>query len=70
MDEKLNSFSEERGLHPLTLLYNALRNSPAFAISLYYGLVQKESGEWFYSLIMIIILFTLLPSLLLNFIFF
>ena len=68
--EKSNSFLEERGLHPLTLLYNALRNSPAFAISLYYGLVQKESGEWFYSLIMIIILFTLLPSLVLNFIFF
>lgn len=68
--DSINSFSEERGLHPLTLLYNAIRNAPALGISLYYGIVQKDSGEWFYSLLMVIILFTILPSLLLNFIFF
>jgi len=70
INQQLNNFSEERGLHPLTLLYNAIRNSPAFAISLYYGLVQKDTGEWFYALIMIVVLFTILPSLLLSFIFF
>jgi len=70
IENNSNNFSDERGLHPLTLLYNAFRNAPALVISLYYGVIQKDSGEWFYSLIMIMVLFTILPGLLLNFIFF
>jgi len=66
----VNKFSEERSLHPLTLVYNGIKSSPPLLISLYLAFVQNDKSEWMYSIILIILFFGILPSIILNFIYF
>lgn len=67
----LNTFSHEKNLHPLTLLYNLIINSPALVISLYYGIYQKNIGEWINVIItMLVIAIVILPAILLKYLFF
>ncbi|HRP02598.1 MAG TPA: PH domain-containing protein [Candidatus Kapabacteria bacterium] len=70
MQAEEHEYSEERGLHPLTLLYNGIRSSPALLFALYYGILEKSSADWINALIMVLIFVTIAPSILLKFFFF
>lgn len=70
MSEFLNQYQDERYLSPLTLLYNFLKSLPAYLISFYIIFFEGDNVEKIYLIISIAFLFLMLPSIILNFIYF
>ncbi len=70
MNEFLNHYQDERYLSPLTLLYNFLKSLPAYLISFYIIFFEGDNVEKIYLIISIALLFLMLPSIILNFLYF
>ena len=70
MNDDYEEYSHFRRLHPLTLLYRLIRNIPAIAIPVYFGIVQSRMEDLIYILIFIFLGMFLLPSILLGWYYF
>lgn len=70
MIDFINNYSNEKSLHPFTLLYRVIMQLPGFLIPMYLIFIEKESSELFYFIILLISIVLVLPSIILNFIYF
>jgi putative membrane protein len=70
MTTPYEEYIEPRKLHPLTLVYRLFTNIPGLAIAFYFVVVEKQSDQYFYLILALIGLLLLVPSIVLNYIFF
>lgn len=63
-------YREGKRLHPLTLLYKAVTNSPSIIIPIYLATVQGNKEEWIYIVITFIVLTVTLPNIILSYFYF
>lgn len=70
MTTPYEEYIEPRKLHPLTLVYRLFTNIPGLALVFYFVVVEKQSDQYFYLILSLIGLLLLVPSIVLNYIFF
>ncbi|MDX9791522.1 MAG: PH domain-containing protein, partial [Candidatus Kapabacteria bacterium] len=70
MTELYEDYNQFRRLHPLTLLYGLFRNLPYILITLYLGLVQKQTEELFYIFMLIFLGMVIIPGHILRWYYF
>jgi putative membrane protein len=70
MTTPYEEYIEPRKLHPLTLVYRLFTNVPGLALAFYFVVVEKQSDQYFYLILALIGLLVLVPSIVLNYIFF
>ncbi|MBX3044406.1 MAG: PH domain-containing protein [Candidatus Kapabacteria bacterium] len=70
MTNVYEDYNQFRRLHPLTLLYGLIRNSPYIAITLYLGLVQRQTEEIIYILLFIVMGMIIIPGQILRWYYF
>jgi putative membrane protein len=70
MSYPTNEYREGKRLHPLTLLYRAISNSPSIIIPVYLATTTGSTEEWLYIVITFIVLFVTLPNIILFYFYF
>ncbi|PKL86538.1 MAG: hypothetical protein CVV22_00115 [Ignavibacteriae bacterium HGW-Ignavibacteriae-1] len=70
MTTPYEEYIEPRKLHPLTLVYRLFTNLPGLALTYYFVIVEGQSDQFGYLLFALIGLLILVPSVVLNYIFF
>lgn len=70
MTTPYEEYIEPRKLHPLTLLYRLFTNIPGLALAFYFVFVEKQSDQFGYLIVALLGLLILVPSIVLNYIFF
>lgn len=70
MTNDLTYFSEEKRLHPLTLLYRSILGAPTILIVIYFTSLQGGVENWLELLLMIFVLMLTIPQIFLNYYYF
>ncbi len=70
MTYSTEEYREGKRLHPLTLVYRGITNSPGILIPLYLATKQGNTEEWIFILISLFVLVITLPSIILSYFYF